>query len=89
MWTGYYPMEEKHDLAQNCGMLLFEMDNYEDALLFYERSQNLDEANSTVLYHMAICYDELGIEDSARQYAHRAIAIEPEHEGALSLLSVL
>jgi tetratricopeptide (TPR) repeat protein len=89
MWAGYYPIEDKHDLALTCGMLLFKMDVYENALLFYERSQNLDEADSTVLYNMAICYDELGREELARQFAQRAIVIEPLHEGALSLLSVL
>lgn len=89
MWTGYYPMEEKHDLALDCGMLLSQMDLFEEALVFFERSGNLEKANSTVLYHLAICYCEVGIEDTALEYAHRALAIEPEHEGALSLLTIL
>lgn len=89
MWTGYYPMESSHDLAVGCGMLLFEMDLYEDALVYFERSTNLDQANSDVLYNMAICYDEAGIEQLARDYAHKALAKDPDHEGALSLLSAL
>ncbi|WP_438349049.1 tetratricopeptide repeat protein [Paenibacillus sp. FA6] len=89
MWTGYYPMEEQHDLALTCGMLLFEMDLYEEALVYYERSVNLDAADSKALYNMAICYSEAGMEEPARHYAQRALAMEPAHEGALSLLSVL
>ncbi|WP_458633392.1 SAM-dependent methyltransferase [Paenibacillus sp. CMAA1364] len=89
MWEGYYPLGEKSDVALNSGMVLFEMECYEDALKCYERSLNLDDANSATLYQMAICSSELDKDDQARHYAQRAVAIEPAHEGALSLLSVL
>ncbi|GGH23640.1 tetratricopeptide repeat protein [Paenibacillus segetis] len=88
MWTGYYPMGEKHDLAVNCGMLLFEMDQYEASLEFFERSQ-LDQAGADVLYNMAICYDETGNEELVRDYVYQALAKDPHHEGALSLKSTL
>lgn len=86
MWTGYYPMEERNDLALDCGMLLFEMDQFEDALVFFERSRNVSKVDANVLYNMAICYDEVGMEDVTLDYTRRALALEPEHEGALSLL---
>ncbi|NOU92428.1 tetratricopeptide repeat protein [Paenibacillus sp. LMG 31456] len=89
MWKGYYPMEEKHDLALDCGMLLYQMDLYEDALAFFERSSSESKAESSVLYSMAICCYEAGIHDDAREYAHRALAMEPEHEEALELLMLL
>ncbi|OPA73392.1 hypothetical protein BVG16_29110 [Paenibacillus selenitireducens] len=90
MWDGYYPMEEKHDLALACGMLLYEMCLYEEALAFFERSKH-DEPNlsSAVFYNIAICYYEVGNVECAMDYTHRALAIEPEHEGALDLLRVL
>ncbi|SFK82811.1 hypothetical protein SAMN03159341_101767 [Paenibacillus sp. 1_12] len=89
MWRSYYPIEEKSDLALACGMLLVQMDLFEDALIFFERSRHIDEADSHVLYTMAICCYETGKEAAARNYAHRAAALEPNHEGALALLDLL
>lgn len=89
MWAGYYPMEEKQDLAVDCGLLLFEMDQYEDALIFFERSPNLDLVEPDVLYNMAICYDEAGNDELALDFVHRALVKDPYHEGALSLVSTL
>ncbi|MFD0677790.1 MULTISPECIES: tetratricopeptide repeat protein [unclassified Paenibacillus] len=89
MWDSYYPMEEKHNLALDCGMLLFQMDLYEDALVFYERALKETEAEAEVLYNMAICCYEVGIYDSSRDYAHKALAMEPEHEGVLDLVMLL
>lgn len=88
MWRTYYPLEEKHNLALNCGYLLFQMDLFKDALVFFEMSQNHSEADSQALYHLAICYYEVGVEDAAWDYAQRTLALEPEHEGALALLEL-
>jgi hypothetical protein len=88
MWKGFYPMEEKHDLALDCGMLLYQMDLFEDALVFFKRSLSY-EADPAVLYPMAICCYEVGNEEAAWDYAHRTLAVEPEHEGALALLVLL
>ena len=60
-------------------------DFYEDALLFLERSLNHSEADSEVLYYLAICCYEVGHESAACHYAERTLALEPEHEGALAL----
>ncbi|MDF2961082.1 MAG: hypothetical protein K0S39_2817 [Paenibacillus sp.] len=38
MWSSYYVMEQRYDLALDAGLLLFEMDMYEDAKLFLETS---------------------------------------------------
>ncbi|MBC8080332.1 MAG: SAM-dependent methyltransferase [Gorillibacterium sp.] len=89
MWTGYYPMEEKHDLALDCGVLLFQMDLFEAALSFFEKSPNVNQASPDILYPMAVCCYEVGLEEAAQGYLLQALAIEPKHEEALSLLLVL
>ncbi|WP_240415934.1 SAM-dependent methyltransferase [Paenibacillus periandrae] len=89
MWKSHYPMEEKPDLALACGRLLVQMDLFEDALLFFERSRYVDDADSHILYTMALCYYEVGKEAAARNYAHRAVALDPDHEGASALLDLL
>ncbi|MNI37007.1 Tetratricopeptide repeat protein [compost metagenome] len=91
MWSSYYVMEQHYDLALDAGLLLFEMDMYEDAMLFLEKSVHADEDESvvTVLYCLAICCCELGLEEEALEYLREALVLEPEHEEALALLKCL
>jgi len=91
MWAGYYPMEQPYDLALDCGLLLFEMDKFEDARTFLEISlqANKEEPVVPVLYSLAICSYELGSEADAVNYIRRALALEPENEEALELLQAL
>ncbi|BBH20151.1 hypothetical protein Back11_14960 [Paenibacillus baekrokdamisoli] len=91
MWSSYYAMEQRYDLALDAGLLLFEMDMYEDAKLFLETSVHADEDESvpTVLYCLAICSYELGLEEAALEYLREALVQEPEHEEALALLKAL
>jgi tetratricopeptide (TPR) repeat protein len=88
MWSSYYVMEQRYDLALDAGLLLFEMDMYEDAKLFLETSIHADEGEPvpTVLFCLAICSYELGLEESALEYTRKALVLEPEHEEALALL---
>ncbi len=89
MWETYYPMEENHNLALDCGLLLYQMDLFEDALLFFERSLNHSEADSEVFYKLAVCCYEVGIEGTALDYAHKTLTMQPDHEGALALHKLL
>jgi len=91
MWKGYYPLEQNYDLALDCGLLLFEMDMFEDALLFLERSLRANEEDPvmTVLYSLAICCYELEMQDAAVDYTRRALALEPENEEAKELHALL
>jgi tetratricopeptide (TPR) repeat protein len=89
MWEGYYPMEEKEDLAFDAGMVLYHMEMFEDALLFFQRSLQAYDGHTAVFYNMAICHYELGADEQAKEYAKQTLLMEPEHEGALALLDLL
>lgn len=91
MWTGYYPMEQSYDLSLDAGLLLYEMDKFEEALAYLERSMhvNSEETLASVLYSMAICNYELGAEGAALDYARRAFAVEPDNEVVLELITAL
>lgn len=89
MWTGFYPMEESQDLALGCGMLLFQLDLFEDAMQYFERSIQDYETDTEVLYSLAICHYETGEEATALEYVNRALSLEPKHEGALSFRAIL
>ncbi|MEK4239658.1 tetratricopeptide repeat protein [Paenibacillus sp. FSL H7-0714] len=91
MWTGYYPMVQSYDLSLDAGLLLYEMDKFEEALAYLERSMhvNSEEPLASVLYSMAICNYELGAEGAALDYARRAFAVEPDNEVVLELITAL
>lgn len=87
MWSAFYLMEQKYDLALDAGVILFEMGMYDDAKWFLESSvANDDEPVATVLFCLAICCYELGQEDTALKYTREALVLEPDHEEALELL---
>lgn len=87
MWSSYYAMEQRYDLALDAGLILFEM--YEDSKYFLEISvhQDQDEILSTVFYCLAICCFELELEEEAWSYIRKLLEVEPDHEEALALLS--
>lgn len=91
MWSSYYAMEQHYDLALDAGLLLFEMDMYEEAKLFLEISVHADEDESVpiVLHCLAVCSYELGLEETALAYIREALVLEPEHEETLALLNAL
>ncbi|MDI4645990.1 tetratricopeptide repeat protein [Cohnella hashimotonis] len=90
MWTSFYVMPQRYDLALDAGLILFEMDMYEDAKPLLDASaQGDDDPVSTVYFCLAICSLELGQEDEARAYLQRALELEPDHEEALTLLAAL
>jgi len=91
MWQSYYPMGEEFDLALECGMLMYQMDLFAEALEFLERSLSQSEAStdSIVLYNIAVCSYEVGNELAALDYTQRVLSLEPEHEGAIALRLLL
>ncbi|MCM3272751.1 tetratricopeptide repeat protein [Paenibacillus elgii] len=88
MWSSYYVMEQRYDIALEAGLLLFEMEMYGDSKRFLEISINEDQENivSTVFYCLAICCFELELEEDALNYVRMLLKHEPDHEEALALL---
>ncbi|RKP53922.1 tetratricopeptide repeat protein [Cohnella endophytica] len=91
MWNSFYSMGGKLDLALECGMVLYQMDLFEDALEFFERSVGRTEscASADVLYNLAVCSYEVGNSDAGLDYAKRVLVLQPDHEGANALRVLL
>lgn len=91
LWSSYYAMEQRYDLALDIGMLLFEMDQFEEAKRFLEISvrEDQEEPDPLVLYCLAICHLELGLLETAKDCLQQALELEPEHAEALELLRCL
>jgi tetratricopeptide (TPR) repeat protein len=88
MWSSYYAMEHRNQVAFVSGQLLLEMFMYEDAKFFLEKSltADLDTHQTIVLYDLAVCCYELEQEQEALAYARRVLEINPDHEEAAALL---
>lgn len=89
MWSSYYVMGQRYDLALDAGLILFEMDMYEHSKYYLEISvqEEQDEVVSTVFYCLAICCFELDFVEDAKRYLQKLLELEPENEEALALLS--
>ncbi|WP_123042544.1 SAM-dependent methyltransferase [Cohnella candidum] len=89
MWSSFYVMEQRYDLALDAGLVLFEMDMYEHSKHYLEISvrEEQDEVVSTVYYCLAICCFELDLVEDALRYIQKLLELEPEHEEALALMS--
>lgn len=88
MWSTFYVMEQRYDLALEAGLLLFEMENYMESKRFLEISiqEDQEEIVSTVYYGLAICCFELELEDEGLHYTKKLLELEPDHEEALALV---
>lgn len=88
MYSSFYVMEQRYDLALEAGLLLFEMEMYEESKQYLETSirEDTEEIVSTVYYCLAICCFELDLIDEALNYMRELIRLEPDHEEARALL---
>ncbi|MFD2117201.1 SAM-dependent methyltransferase [Paenibacillus yanchengensis] len=88
MWSSFYVMEQRYDLALDAGLILFEMEMYEESKRFLEISihSDDDEIVSTVFYCLTTCCFEMELEEDALYYLRKLLELEPDHEEALELL---
>lgn len=88
MWSSFYVMVQRYDLALEAGLLLFEMEYYKESKRFLEISieEDQEEIVSTIYYGLAICCFELGLEDEGLHYTKKLLELEPDHEEALALV---
>jgi tetratricopeptide (TPR) repeat protein len=91
MWSTYYVMAQRYNLAMDAGLLLFEMDKYEDAKRYLELAVEEEQGDvvSTVYYCLAVCSFELEQEDDGIHYLKELLKLEPDHEEAAALLKGL
>lgn len=88
LWSSYYVMEQRYDIALEAGLLLYEMEMYEESRRFLEIwiHEDPEEIVSTVYYCLAICCFELELEEDALNYMRELLKLEPDHEEALALV---
>lgn len=85
VWDSYLPIGEESDLAFELGTLLLEMDFYEEALEFLQRSVDLHGIAPGTAYNLAVCYYSLSQMDQALDYVIQALDRDPEFAEARNL----
>ena len=84
-WELYFPIGEEHDLAFNLGMLLYQMDAYRKALLYFDRSIAAYGPSPETWYNMAACYYQLRDRPAALALLDQILAQDPNHKAAHEL----
>jgi tetratricopeptide (TPR) repeat protein len=87
VWRTYYPIGEKTDVAFHLGTLLYQMDCYAEAIVYLERSLNAYGHQPGTDYNMALCYQGLRQTEKAREWADRALELDPDFEPAKAFLA--
>jgi len=89
VWEGYYPIGEEQDLAFDLALLFYEMDEHEEALLFFGRSLDGYGPSGPTYYNMAVCCTELGRLEEAKIWLVWCLEFDPGHKEAAAMLKEL
>ncbi len=85
IWRVYFPIRESLDLPFHLGVLLTEIQCYEDALSFFRQSVALYGSNPATVFNVGLCLFHLGDTEAALAHAEQAIEGAPDFEPAQTL----
>ena len=89
VWDGYYPLKEANDLPFEIGLILFEINFIEEAISFFNLSEQLYGPNEQVMYAKAVCYCKNENVSYAIYLLQQLLHAYPQHELAIELLAEL
>jgi hypothetical protein len=89
VWEAYLPLGETGDMAFITGSLLLELDHPQEALDFFYRSMSLAGEAAETVYHMGMCYQQLGEGKRALRCFNRALRLDPALEAARHMRSAM
>jgi len=85
-WNYFFKLEKNQDLPFALGGIYYALDYYEEALEFFQLSITQFGENAENLYNMAISYQALEQDNVAKDFAQRALNINPKYKEAKELL---
>jgi hypothetical protein len=88
VWERHYSIGDGMDLGWGIAHLLYALDDYAGALLYFERSTSVYGADSGTLYNMACCRHLLGRDAEAAATLDLVMRHDPDNAGAQALRSV-
>lgn len=88
VWASYFPLGEACDLANQIACLLYEVEDYDRALAYFERSVEIYGPFTGTLYNMALCCRMLEQRARAEALLREILAHDPENREAAELLAL-
>jgi hypothetical protein len=88
-WEYFFKLEKTQDLPFAIGSIYYAIDEYELALKFFLLSIQEFGENAENLYNIAIAYQALDQDSTAKEYAQRTLALDSKYTSARELLEEL
>lgn len=88
-WDRHYLLDAGDDFPFAAGITFYQMDDYERALTFYQRSLDLFGASPHTHYNIAICHHLQKRPREAELHLRRTLELMPDHTHATALLREL
>ncbi len=85
VWDRHFPISQAVDLAFHLGVLLCEIERYEDALPLFHESIAACGPNPATVYNVGLCLFHLGHLEEALRQVDQALEEAPDFEPALEL----
>jgi len=90
VWDIYFPLGERYDLPFHLAKLLYQMDRYSEALIYFQRSLKKDTSDPkhkiSILLNIALSYNRMKENQTALLWIEKALSLDPNHERANVLL---
>lgn len=80
IWDTYYTIGEPFCPANQIACLLYELDEFKDALQYFEKSIEINGPNTSILFNMGLCYQELNQHDIATKLFHEVSKYDSKNE---------
>lgn len=85
IWDGYYYLGEDKDVPFALGLVLMGIENYGEAINFFEASLGMHGPDASTFYYLAACHAEARQLDQALAYTRESLALNPQFEPAQKL----
>ncbi|MCR9141427.1 MAG: tetratricopeptide repeat protein [bacterium] len=85
IWENYFSIGESRDLAFHLGVLLHEIEYYQEALWFFERSRESQPPDANTLYNLAVCCYELRDFERGLDFVAETLRLDPDQPAARAL----
>lgn len=89
VWDNYYPLGEERDLAFALGGLLYEIEYYQEAIVYLERSRVWYGDDSSTFYNLGMCHYNLCQFPQALYWVNLALQLDPAYEPALIIRNAI
>jgi len=82
-WENHYPLnKDENVLAFYCGVILLELQFFQEAYLMFRKSQELFGPSATTSYNLGLCCLGLGRSRDALELMREACSLDPSFEPA-------